>query len=213
MLTALVRNWWMMVVRGGLAMAFGLVLLLSRRVTLDGLVLLFGVYAVLDGIWATVAARRASSRPLGAWPIALGGVVSVALGVLAIVGPFLAQSIVQLIAAWGLMVGGLEIIGARSSRPVRLHAIGCSAPAACGRYFLPWWCWRCRMGPRTRWSGPWASTRSCSAYWSSLLPASSVTTWAGARGRPSSPRFPRPRVVAQLAHDLWLELCHRSQGR
>ena len=112
MLTALVRNWWMMVVRGGLAMAFGLVLLLSRRVTLDGLVLLFGVYAVLDGIWATVAARRASSRPLGAWPIALGGVVSVALGVLAIVGPFLAQSIVQLIAAWGLMVGGLEIIGA-----------------------------------------------------------------------------------------------------
>ena len=34
----------------------------------------------------------------------------------------------------------------------------------------------------------------------------------GARGRPSSPRFPRPRVVAQLAHDLWLELCHRSQG-
>jgi uncharacterized membrane protein HdeD (DUF308 family) len=112
MLTALVRNWWMMVARGALAIVFGLLLLLSPRMPFDRLLVLFGVYAILDGTWAIVAARRASPSLLGAWPIALGGAVSVGIGLLAIGWPFLPQRVVQLIVVWGLVVGGLEIIGA-----------------------------------------------------------------------------------------------------
>jgi uncharacterized membrane protein HdeD (DUF308 family) len=115
MLTALARNWWMMVVRGGLALVFGLVLLLSPRMTIDGLLLVFGAYALLDGIWAIVAARRASPNLLGAWPIALGGAVSGGIGLMAIGWPFLPQRVVQLIILWGLVVGGLEIFAASST--------------------------------------------------------------------------------------------------
>ena len=115
MLTALARNWWMMVVRGGLALVFGLVLLLSPRMTIDRLLLVFGAYALLDGIWAIVAARRASPNLLGAWPIALGGAVSVGIGLMAIGWPFLPQRVVQLIILWGLVVGGLEIFAASST--------------------------------------------------------------------------------------------------
>lgn len=115
MLTALVRNWWMMAARGSLAFVFGLVLLLSPRTTLDRLLLLFGVYALLDGIWAIVAARRAFPNLVGAWPVALGGAVSVGIGLLAIGWPFLPQRVVQLIILWGLMVGILEIFAAWST--------------------------------------------------------------------------------------------------
>src|SRR5678816_2807927 len=114
MLTALVRNWWMMAARGSLAFAFGLVLLLSPRTTLDRLLLLFGMYALLDGIWAIVATRRAFPNLLGAWPVALGGAMSVGIGLLAIGWPFLPQRVVQLIILWGLMVGILEIFAAWS---------------------------------------------------------------------------------------------------
>jgi uncharacterized membrane protein HdeD (DUF308 family) len=110
MLIALVRNWWMMAVRGSLALAFGLVLLLSPVLQLDRVVGLFGAYAVLDGIWSLAAARRASKSVVAVWPIALGAVVSIAIGILAIGWPFVPARVVQLLAGWGLIVGGLEVV-------------------------------------------------------------------------------------------------------
>jgi len=115
MLTALVQNWWMMAARGSLAFVFGLLLLLSTGMTFDRLLLLFGAYALLDGIWAIVAARRAFPNLLDAWPVVLGGAVSAGIGLLAIGWPFLPPHMVQLMILWGLIVGTLEIIAARST--------------------------------------------------------------------------------------------------
>lgn len=111
-LATLVRNWWMMGIRGGLAIAFGLSLLLWPGVTLSIVVLLFALYAIADGAWAVVAAVRASERFLEAWPVALEGVVSVALGTVALLAPMVVRTTLHLVAWWGIITGLLEIVTA-----------------------------------------------------------------------------------------------------
>jgi uncharacterized membrane protein HdeD (DUF308 family) len=108
---ALVHNWWMMAVRGGLAIVFGLAVLWPS-VTLPIVVLLFGAYAVLDGVWALAAARHASSKLLDAWPVALEGLVSVALGLLALLWPFVTRQFIYVLAGWGIATGVLELLAA-----------------------------------------------------------------------------------------------------
>ena len=110
-MAALVHNWWMMAVRGGLAIAFGLAVLLWPHVTLAVVVVLFGAYAILDGLWSLAAATRAAG-PLGAWPVALEGAVSVALGGVALLMPWVPRDLVYLIAVWGVLTGALELLTA-----------------------------------------------------------------------------------------------------
>jgi uncharacterized membrane protein HdeD (DUF308 family) len=107
-----VQTWWMVAVRGGLGILMGLAVLLWPGVGLGELVALFGTYAVLDGIWAAAWAVRASRRPLEGWPVVLEGIVSVAVGIVALGSPFESARFVHMIATWGLVTGILEILGA-----------------------------------------------------------------------------------------------------
>ena len=107
---ALVRNWWMMAIRGALAIAFGAALLLCPDVTFSSVVLLFGLYAIVDGGWSVAAANRVSTRL--AWPVLLEGVVSVAIGVLALVWPFMPRTFIHLLVFWGVVTGVLELTAA-----------------------------------------------------------------------------------------------------
>jgi len=102
----------MVAVRGGLGILMGLAVLLWPGVGLGELVALFGTYAVLDGIWAAAWAVRASRRPLEGWPVVLEGIVSVAVGIVALRSPFESARFVHMIATWGLVTGILEILGA-----------------------------------------------------------------------------------------------------
>ena len=106
------QTWWMVAVRGGLGILMGLAVLLWPGVGLGELVALFGTYAVLDGIWAAAWAVRASRRPLEGWPVVLEGIVSVAVGIVALGSPFESARFVHMIATWGLVTGILEILGA-----------------------------------------------------------------------------------------------------
>ena len=111
-LTSLVHNWWMMAIRGVLAIAFGVSIVVWPNVTLSIAVLLFGVYAILDGVWTIGAGTRASTRVLDAWPVLLEGAVSVALGLLTLAWPFVPRQFVYVLAAWGLFTGVLELVAA-----------------------------------------------------------------------------------------------------
>jgi uncharacterized membrane protein HdeD (DUF308 family) len=66
----------MLAARGGPGILLGLVVLLSPRVGVGELVVLFGSYALLDGIWAVCWAVRASRRPLEGWPVVLEGALA-----------------------------------------------------------------------------------------------------------------------------------------
>ena len=107
----LVQNWWMMAVRGLLAMLFGVAILAWAHVSLLTVVVLFGGYAILDGLWAIAAVVRASPREPAreVWPMAAEGGASLGLGILALVWPFVSYETILVIAGWGLITGVLEL--------------------------------------------------------------------------------------------------------
>jgi uncharacterized membrane protein HdeD (DUF308 family) len=117
MRSALVSNWWMLAMRGVLAVLFALAALVWARITLGEFVLLFGSYLLLDGLLAVASAIRSAERFTQAWPLLLEGAVSVALGVLAWVSPHISWAVLFLIASWGIITGVLEIVAAVGLRP------------------------------------------------------------------------------------------------
>ena len=108
---ALVKNWWMMTVRGLLGMLFGIAILAWPHVSLLTVVVLFGGFAILDGLWAIAAVVRASPRgpTREVWPMAAEGGASLGLGILALVWPFVSYETILIIVGWGLITGVLEL--------------------------------------------------------------------------------------------------------
>jgi uncharacterized membrane protein HdeD (DUF308 family) len=104
-LDPLVRNWWLVAVRGILAVLFGLVIVIWRVPVFETVLVGFGSYAIVDGLVAIAFALRASGAHAAGWPIALEGLVSVALGTLTFVWPFFPRRVVGVLVTWGLLTG------------------------------------------------------------------------------------------------------------
>ena len=105
------KSWWLLAVRGVLALAFGVVAIFSR-VTLGEVVLLFGLYVFLDGLGSIVSALRSGAGVNASWPLLLEGVVSVFLGAIAWGWPHVSPMLLYLIATWGIITGILEFVAA-----------------------------------------------------------------------------------------------------
>lgn len=117
MANLLKNTWWMLALRGALALLFGLMALAWTGVTLAALILLFGVYALVDGVstGATAVAHRHMDRNW--WLFLLAGVAGAIAGVLAFLLPSVtAVVLVYLIAARFLIVGGMEVAAAIALR-------------------------------------------------------------------------------------------------
>ena len=79
--------WWLLIIRGVVAVLFGIMALISAEFTLLFLVYLFGAYVLIDGIMAIIASlqeRRASSAW---WVVFLIGIVGIIVGVLCFIHP------------------------------------------------------------------------------------------------------------------------------
>ena len=115
----LTTNWYLLLLRGILAILFGIATLVMPAVTLVALVALFGAYALVNGVITTVMAikDRKGNTDWGLW--LLYGLVSVAAGVLTFVYPGItAVSLFYLIVAWAIVSGILEIVLAIQLRKV-----------------------------------------------------------------------------------------------
>jgi uncharacterized membrane protein HdeD (DUF308 family) len=109
----LVRNWWVVLLRGLAAVLFGLLTLFAPEISLTALVLLFGAYALVDGVLALVSAVRRRGQAEHWWMLLLEGVAGIGVGVVTFVWPGIsALALLYLIAAWALVTGTLEIIAA-----------------------------------------------------------------------------------------------------
>ena len=112
MITTLTRNWWALVLRGVLAILFGLAAFLWPGLTIFSLTFVFGFYAMLDGIFALVAAWSNRSHERW-WVLLLEGLLGIAAGVIAFISPGLtALALLTVIAVWAILTGIMEIMAA-----------------------------------------------------------------------------------------------------
>ncbi|MGB3371616.1 MAG: HdeD family acid-resistance protein [Rhodococcus sp. (in: high G+C Gram-positive bacteria)] len=104
--------WWAVLIRGIFAVIFGIVALAWPEVTVWALVVVFGAYAIVDGlsaIFRAISARKVESGWV--WWL-LGGLVSLGAGIVAFVWPEItALAAVFVIGIWAIMGGLLEIAG------------------------------------------------------------------------------------------------------
>jgi uncharacterized membrane protein HdeD (DUF308 family) len=113
MTTTLARNWWMLALRGVIAILFGIVAFIWPGLTLLSLVLLFGAYAFLDGVFSLIAAWRGRETNDRWWALLLEGILGIAAGVIAFGWPDAAAvGLLYVIAAWAILTGLLEIVAA-----------------------------------------------------------------------------------------------------
>ena len=118
---ALARNWWALTIRGVAAVLFGILAFVMPAATLASLVLIFGIYAFVDGVFTLVAAIRGHGD-LPRWAMVLEGLVSLAAGALTFMWPGITMLVlVYLIAGWALVTGVLEIAAAIALRKEITH--------------------------------------------------------------------------------------------
>ncbi len=115
--TALARRWWALALRGVVALLFGLLTFLRPGATLAAFVLLFGLYALVDGALYVVAAlrqRHASTERRRHWGMLLAaGVTGIAVGGLTLWYPgATALFLLYTVAGWALVTGVSEIVAA-----------------------------------------------------------------------------------------------------
>jgi uncharacterized membrane protein HdeD (DUF308 family) len=107
-LDAFVKNWWVLLIRGILAVLFGIMAFTLPDLTVVTLVLLYGVYAFADGLTAIWVGGRAR-----AWWFVLLGVLGVVVGVITFIYPGItAVALLYLIAAWAVVRGVFEVVTA-----------------------------------------------------------------------------------------------------
>ncbi|WP_141576916.1 HdeD family acid-resistance protein [Actinomadura sp. WMMA1423] len=110
------RHWWVLALRGIFAIIFGIIAWVWPGITVWALVVVFAVYALVDGVFAVgQAIRGTSGAPRGL--LALVGFAGIALGVAALAWPGItAFVLLMLIAAWAVATGVLEIAVALALR-------------------------------------------------------------------------------------------------
>jgi uncharacterized membrane protein HdeD (DUF308 family) len=113
MSAVLAKNWWAIVVRGVLGIIFGMIALFLPGVTMLSLVLVFSAYALVDGIFAIIAAMRAAREHKRWGLLVLEGIVNIVTAGIALLWPGITVvAFVLLVAGWALISGGLMLSAA-----------------------------------------------------------------------------------------------------
>jgi uncharacterized membrane protein HdeD (DUF308 family) len=141
MLTAMTCNWWLLALRGAAAILFGVLAVAWPAPTLSVLIVLYGAYALVDGLTAILVARGCHDDPDAAWPLAAFGVIGVVAALLALLWPEVTEDCLLLVIAWWAVFKGiLEIaLAVRLIREIEdepLLGLGGAASILLGLFLL-----------------------------------------------------------------------------
>ena len=115
----LLQSWWMLALRGVIALLFGVLAVLWPGITLLWLAALFAAYALIGGAVSIIGAVKNRKSDEEWWLILLLGLVSLGAGVIAVLHPGLTALVLVLImGANALVTGVLDIAVAIRLRKV-----------------------------------------------------------------------------------------------
>ena len=118
-LTQLSRDWWHFAVRGVLTIVFGILALVWPGPTIKALVVLFGAFVLVDGIFAVVTGIQSREYFKYWWALLLEGLTGIAIGIMTFIWPNIAGLVLlYFIASWAILTGIFEIIAALELRNV-----------------------------------------------------------------------------------------------
>jgi len=113
MSTNLAENWVLVLLRGLLAIAFGLFALVMPVATMLALLVVFAAYMLVDGLFTIMSAVRAARQGERWGLLVLQGALSIAVAVITLLWPGLTLiAYVLLVSAWALVSGLLTIAAA-----------------------------------------------------------------------------------------------------
>jgi uncharacterized membrane protein HdeD (DUF308 family) len=119
MLAAITQNWWVFLLRGICAVLFGILTFAMPGITLASLVIVFGIYAIIDGAGAIALGFGGGESGERWWQMIVLGILSIAAGVLTFAWPGItAIALLAFIAAWAIVRGIVEISAAIALRKV-----------------------------------------------------------------------------------------------
>lgn len=119
MVSMLARHWWVIAMQGITAIAFGMITLFWPILTLRALILIFGIYAAIDGVLAVVGTIVAAGRRQQWAGLLLHGLVGIAVGALVLAYPGVTTLfLLYAVAGWTLAMGVYELVAAGQLRRV-----------------------------------------------------------------------------------------------
>jgi uncharacterized membrane protein HdeD (DUF308 family) len=112
----LAANWWLILVRGVIAVMFGVLAIVVPNLTLVTLIYLIGAFVLVDGIFAVAAGIRGGA-PMPRWWLIVVGVAGIATGLAAVFWPEMtAFLLIIFVGFWAIVKGLFEIVGAVAVR-------------------------------------------------------------------------------------------------
>ncbi len=116
-LETVASRWWAVLARGIAAILFGIVAFSIPGISLLALILIWGCYAAIDGVFAlVVAARGAPGKTSWGW-LLVEGIVGVGAGLVTFIWPAMtALVLLMVIGVWAVVTGVLEVMAAVALR-------------------------------------------------------------------------------------------------
>ena len=113
LLHELSKHWWLLLLRGIAAIVFGVLAFIWPGLTLLTFVILYGVFAIIDGVLALAAVFGRTGPDVPKWWLVLTGILDIGAGLIALFWPGItAFVLIIFIGAWATVRGIMEIIAA-----------------------------------------------------------------------------------------------------
>jgi uncharacterized membrane protein HdeD (DUF308 family) len=118
MLNLISRDWWVFALRGIAAILFGILAFAQPGITLATLVILFGAYALVDGVALLIAlARGEKDARRHAWSVGIMGVIGIGAAIVTFVWPGItALILLYVVAMWAITMGVFQVVSAIALR-------------------------------------------------------------------------------------------------
>jgi uncharacterized membrane protein HdeD (DUF308 family) len=107
---SIARSWWVLLLRGLIAILFGILAWVQPQITLSALILVFGAFALVDGVLGTWIAVGGRKEDESWWVLLLWGLLGIGVGILTFLAPGVTTLVLLFyIAIWAIATGVLEI--------------------------------------------------------------------------------------------------------